>query len=106
MQSRLGVRGNALALLFNERTTQPVKVSGSVSEEKLIEFSVPQWIILGPLLFSHYSIPLADIANHLHYLKCTGKSRTFFTKEACQVLVHAFVTSRLDFCNSLLYGLP
>ena len=32
--------------------------------------------------------------------------RRMLTKEAADTLVHAFVSSRLDHCNSLLYGLP
>ena len=32
--------------------------------------------------------------------------RKFLCMECTQMLVNAFVTSRLDYCNSLLYGLP
>ena len=32
--------------------------------------------------------------------------RKFLTPSAAKTLVHAYVTSRLDYCNGLLYGLP
>ncbi len=32
--------------------------------------------------------------------------RNSLTKEAAATAIHAFITSRLDVCNSLLYGLP
>ena len=35
-----------------------------------------------------------------------GKLRPYLDKESAETLVHAFVSSRLDSCNSLLYGLP
>ncbi|KAJ8050077.1 hypothetical protein HOLleu_03134 [Holothuria leucospilota] len=35
-----------------------------------------------------------------------GKLRTLLDQAATEKLVHAFVTSRLDYCNSLLYGCP
>ena len=35
-----------------------------------------------------------------------SKIRKFLTFEACQAVVHAFVSSRLDYCNAMLYGLP
>ena len=35
-----------------------------------------------------------------------GQIRRYLDKDSAEKLVHAFVTSRLDYCNSLLYGLP
>ena len=32
--------------------------------------------------------------------------RRYLTDESSKTAVHAYVTSRLDYCNSLLYGLP
>ena len=32
--------------------------------------------------------------------------RKFLTPQATQTLVHAFITSNLDYCNSLFYGMP
>ncbi|XP_072039525.1 uncharacterized protein [Amphiura filiformis] len=35
-----------------------------------------------------------------------GRIRQYLTRKSTTKLVHAFVTSKLDTCNSLLYGLP
>ena len=32
--------------------------------------------------------------------------RKYLTQEAAATLAHSFVTCRIDYCNSLLYGLP
>ena len=37
--------------------------------------------------------------------RSTGKIRNYLDQPNAENLVHAFVTSKLDFCNSLLYGL-
>ena len=39
-------------------------------------------------------------------IRCIGQIRGFLTNQATLTLVHAFVTSRIDSCNSLLFGLP
>ena len=35
-----------------------------------------------------------------------GKIRKLLDKACTEKLIHAFVTSRLDYCNGLLYGIP
>ena len=39
-------------------------------------------------------------------LKNIADVRRFITQDSAEKLVHAFVTSQLDYCNGLLYGLP
>ena len=40
---------------------------------------------------------------HIHNI---WKIRKYLSRNACETLVHALISSKLDFCNSLLYGLP
>lgn len=41
-----------------------------------------------------------------YFLYNIRKVRKYLTKDITATLVHAFVTCRLDYCNSILYGLP
>ena len=40
------------------------------------------------------------------HIKNIWKIRKCISLKACETLVHAFISSKLDFCNSLLYGMP
>ena len=40
---------------------------------------------------------------HLHNI---GSIRSILSNDACVQLIHSLVTVRLDYCNSILYGLP
>jgi len=41
-----------------------------------------------------------------HQIHLISKIRRYITTEACKVLIQALVTSRLDYANALLYGVP
>ena len=41
-----------------------------------------------------------------YYLCNIRKIRKYLTKERTETLIHVFISSRLDYCNSLLFGVP
>ena len=55
-----------------------------------------------------------DMATHItktcggafFYLYNIRHIRKYLTRECTEKLIHAFITSRLDYCNSLLYEFP
>ena len=41
-----------------------------------------------------------------HHLRNIAFIRKYLNEDACKTLIHSYVISRLDYCNSLYYGLP
>ena len=40
------------------------------------------------------------------HVRNIGRIRCYLTEDATKTMIHALVTSRLDYCNAVLYGLP
>ena len=40
-----------------------------------------------------------------YHLSNISKIRKYLTLDSAQILIHAFISSKLDYCNSLLYGI-
>ena len=50
---------------------------------------------------------ISNICRSTHFhLRNIGRIRTLLTFHATAQLIHALITTRLDFCNSILYNLP
>ena len=52
---------------------------------------------------THFSKLCGAAFYHLHNIK---RIRMYLSRESTEMHVHASITSRVDYCNSLLYGLP
>ena len=70
---------------------------------------VPAVHDLGTILDSHLKLNahVNNICKTVHYaIRSISHIQTYLSEEDCKKLIHAFVTSRLDSCNSILYGVP
>ena len=45
-------------------------------------------------------------ASSFYYIYNIRRIRKYLSQQSTETLVHAFITSRLDYCNGLLHGLP
>ena len=105
-----------------------MSVHGNLSDVQFLLSGVPQGSVLGPLVFMISTCPLDIVAQRycvkyqlcaddtqLYILRDISLSTTilrvstvfvaFLTQETLATVVHAFLTSHIDYYNSLLYGI-
>ena len=96
----IGICESALAWIasYLSDRTFAFKIEDAISRRQQLNCGVSQGSVLGPLLFTIYCIPLTAIfaRHHLKY---------HMTIDACKIIVHGLVISKLDYGNAVLYGI-
>ena len=80
-----------------------IKVGGSEIKPSSQVKNLGCW--LDTNLYMHDHITNACKAGFF-YLHNIRRIKKYLSRDSLLTLVHAFITSRLDYCNALLYGLP
>ena len=78
-------------------------VGDTVVEAKSVVRNLGSWFDRNLDMSSHIRKQCASAFYHLHN---KGRIRRFLSTDTTEALVHAFVTSRIHYCNSILYDLP
>ena len=61
------------------------------------------WLDSNLSMDSHITKTCSTAFYYLHNIR---RIRRYLSRDATETLIHAFITSRLDYCNSLFYGIP
>ena len=106
-------------LKFNDHKTQFLIIGSSQQLEKLDNISirvgdsdihpVPLVRNLGCWFDSRLSMAshiTKLCASLFYYIYNIRRIRKYLSRQSTEILVYAFISSRLDYCNGLLYGLP
>ena len=80
-----------------------IKVGESTIEPVKMVRNLGAWFDSHMSMNSHIGKVCSKAFRSLYNIR---QIRKFLSEETTKILVHAFVTSHLDYCNSLLYGLP
>ena len=104
-------------LKLNDDKTEFLVISSPYHDQPKLSFNLGQVNIsastscrnLGVIFDSHLNFKShisVVCKNSFFHLRNIGAIRKFLTTDACEKLIHAFVTSKLDYCNSLLVNIP
>ena len=89
-----------------QKVNPPIK--GIHVADEYIEFSNNARNI-GVIFYSHVNLEkhvMNTGKTAFYHLRNIAKIRNCLSQDNAETLVHAFISSKLDFCDALLYGLP
>ena len=105
-------------LKLNEETTELLLLSSHYRPRPSLEFAR----VGGETIQPSSSVrnvgvildPSADMEDHIKkickrghfHLTNISQMRSYLDRESTEAIIHAFVTTNLDYCNAILYGLP
>ena len=96
-----------LLLLYPKSLQNEVIIKGTIFEEQCIRFS-SEVKNVGVWLDKHLNLDkhVNHIVSHCYkLLKDIGRIRNILSKKHTETLVHAVISSRLDYCNSLYFNM-
>ena len=94
-----------IVLIYSKYHTRPLFSYFSIGNERLTTTANAR--SLGVVLDDNmlFDVHVSDICrSSFNQLRNLSKIRKYLTRESSEIAVHAFITSKLDYCNSLLYG--
>jgi len=110
VNNRLKQNGEKTEVLFTyksgfsqQNVLRPLNISGVSIQPADHVRSLGVTLDSGLTLNRHISTVCSAASLHIRNL---GKIRHLLSQSVTEKLVHAFITARLDYCNSILYGLP
>ena len=57
--------------------------------------------------FHNFDYHITAICRSTHFhIRNIGKIRNLLSYDACSTIIHALISCRLDYCNSILYNVP
>ena len=107
MTSAIPVQYSELVLITSQFRYRPTLEFIQVGDEKILPKSSAR--NLGVTIDHCFNLTehVKKICVSCHYhLRNIAKIRKYLSENTSEILVHAFISSKLDNCNSLLYGLP
>ena len=119
------ITDSALALMksYLDGRQHCVQIDEVITEFSELACRVPQRSVLGPMYlyatdrFNNLEVifdkcikldyHISSVCKSTYFnLRNIGSIRSILSNDACAQLIHSLVTVRLDYCNSILHGLP